>query len=131
MSGRAARIPVVALAVLCVGLALHNLAMAELWDAGVRGGALDLVAAWKEALLAVAIAVAAGIAVLRAPRKDIVALSHKSSCRTGSRSPTQSSSSSTRCCRRTGSVARRRLTRGCSRSGTTCCPSAATRSGGC
>ena len=36
MSGRAARIPVVALAVLCVGLALHNLAMAELWDAGDR-----------------------------------------------------------------------------------------------
>jgi O-Antigen ligase len=49
---------VVALAVLCVGLALHNLAMAELWDAGVRGGALDVVAAWKEVLLAVAIAVA-------------------------------------------------------------------------
>jgi len=28
--------------------------MAELWDAGVRGGALDLAAAWKEALLLVA-----------------------------------------------------------------------------
>jgi hypothetical protein len=51
-------VPVLALAVLCVGLALHNLAMAELWDAGVRGGALDVVAAWKEALLAVALAVA-------------------------------------------------------------------------
>ncbi len=47
-----------ALAVLCVGLALHNLVMAELWDAGVRGGSLDVVAAWKEALLAAAILVA-------------------------------------------------------------------------
>jgi hypothetical protein len=52
------RFPVVALAVLCVGLALHNLVMAELWDAGVRGGALDVVAAWKEALLAAALGVA-------------------------------------------------------------------------
>jgi hypothetical protein len=40
-----------------VGLALHNLVMAELWDAGVRGTALDVVAAWKEVLLAAAIAV--------------------------------------------------------------------------
>jgi hypothetical protein len=43
--------------VLCVGLVLHNLVMAELWDAGVRGTALDVVAAWKEMLLAAAIAV--------------------------------------------------------------------------
>jgi hypothetical protein len=43
--------------VLCVGLALHNLVMAELWDAGVRGTALDVVAAWKEVLLAAAIVV--------------------------------------------------------------------------
>jgi hypothetical protein len=43
--------------VLCVGLVLHNLVMAELWDAGVRGTALDVVAAWKEVLLAAAIAV--------------------------------------------------------------------------
>jgi hypothetical protein len=50
--------PVVALAVLCVGLALHNLVMAELWDAGVRGTELDVVAAWKEALLAAALGVA-------------------------------------------------------------------------
>ena len=42
---------------LCVGLALHNLVMAELWDAGVRGTALDVVAAWKEVLLAAAIVV--------------------------------------------------------------------------
>ena len=52
------RFPVVALGVLCVGLALHNVVMAELWDAGVRGDALDVVAAWKEVLLAAALGVA-------------------------------------------------------------------------
>ena len=36
---------------LVVGLALHNVVMSELWDAGVRGNALDVFAAWKEALL--------------------------------------------------------------------------------
>jgi len=45
------RLAWLALAALVVGLALHNLVMAELWDAGVRGTALDVVAAWKEALL--------------------------------------------------------------------------------
>ncbi len=45
--------PVWALHVLVVGLALHNLVMAELWDAGVHGRALEVVSAWKEALLAV------------------------------------------------------------------------------
>ena len=49
------RLPVLALAVLAVGLALHNLVMAELWEAGVRGTALDAAAAWKEVLLASAI----------------------------------------------------------------------------
>jgi hypothetical protein len=48
----------VALAVFVVGLALHNLVMAELWDIGVRGRALDVVAAWKEVLLALALAAA-------------------------------------------------------------------------
>jgi hypothetical protein len=38
-----------------VGLALHNLVMAELWDAGLRGTALEVVSAWKEALLALAL----------------------------------------------------------------------------
>ena len=41
-----------ALYAFAVGLALHNFVMAELWDAGVRGFALDFVSAWKEALLA-------------------------------------------------------------------------------
>jgi hypothetical protein len=50
--------PRVALLVLVVGLALHNLAMALLWQAGVRDTALDVVAAWKDALLVVAFAVA-------------------------------------------------------------------------
>jgi hypothetical protein len=52
------RVPRIALAVLIVGLAAHNLVMAELWDAGVRGAALDVVAAWKDVLLALALAVA-------------------------------------------------------------------------
>jgi hypothetical protein len=48
-----------ALIVLLVGLALHNAAMAQLWDLGVRGNTLDLVAAWKEVLLFVAFLVLA------------------------------------------------------------------------
>jgi hypothetical protein len=47
------------LAALVVGLALHNAAMAQLWEIGVRGTALDVVAAWKEALLLVALVVVA------------------------------------------------------------------------
>jgi len=46
------RRPVWILHVFVVGLALHNFVMAELWAAGVRGHALDVVSAWKEALLA-------------------------------------------------------------------------------
>ena len=52
------RLPVLVLAVLVVGLAVHNLAMATLWDWGFRGTALDVVSAWKEALLAVGLATA-------------------------------------------------------------------------
>ena len=48
------RLPRLALLVLVVGLALHNLAMALLWQAGVRGSALDVAAAWKEIVLVVA-----------------------------------------------------------------------------
>ena len=52
------RLPRVALLVLVVGLALHNLAMALLWQAGVRDTALDVVAAWKDVLLLVAVVLA-------------------------------------------------------------------------
>jgi hypothetical protein len=48
--------PRLAVGVLVLGLAAHNLVMAELWQAGVRGRALDVVAAWKEALLLLALA---------------------------------------------------------------------------
>lgn len=44
--------PVWALYVFVVGLAVHNLVMAELWQAGLHGWKLDVVSAWKEALLA-------------------------------------------------------------------------------
>jgi hypothetical protein len=47
--------PVWALHVLIVGLALHNVAMALLWRAGVRGTALTVVSAWKDVLLLVAL----------------------------------------------------------------------------
>jgi hypothetical protein len=50
--------PVWALHVLVVGLAAHNLVMAELWDAGVRGTALDVVSAWKDVLVLVALVLA-------------------------------------------------------------------------
>lgn len=44
--------PVWILHLFVVGLAVHNFAMAELYAAGIRGSALELVSAWKEALLA-------------------------------------------------------------------------------
>jgi hypothetical protein len=47
--------PVWALHALIVGLALHNVVMALLWRAGVRGSALTVVAAWKDVLLLVAL----------------------------------------------------------------------------
>jgi hypothetical protein len=50
------RRPVWALHGLIVGLALHNVVMALLWRAGVRGAALTVVAAWKDVLLLVALA---------------------------------------------------------------------------
>ena len=49
------RRPVWALYVLIVGLALHNLLMALLWRAGVRGGVLTVVSAWKDVLLLAAL----------------------------------------------------------------------------
>src|SRR5215203_2452830 len=50
------RLPRWALYAFIVALPLHNLLMAELWDVGVRGAALDVVWAWKEVLLAAALA---------------------------------------------------------------------------
>lgn len=50
------RRPLVALYLFIVGLAAHNIVMALLWGAGVRGGSLELISAWKEILLAVAVA---------------------------------------------------------------------------
>jgi hypothetical protein len=41
--------------VLIVGLALHNFVMAELWAAGLRGRWLEVVSAWKEVLLLLAL----------------------------------------------------------------------------
>src|SRR5688500_1560104 len=53
------RVPRYALYAFIALLPLHNLAMASLWDLGVRGTALDVVSAWKEALLAVALGLVA------------------------------------------------------------------------
>ena len=50
------RRPVVALYAWIVGLAAHNAVMAALYGAGVRGGALTALQAWKEVLLGVALA---------------------------------------------------------------------------
>lgn len=52
------RLPRVALGVFVLGLAVHNLLMAGLWEIGIRGVSLDLVAAWKDLLLAAALIVA-------------------------------------------------------------------------
>ena len=52
------RLPWMVLLALTVGLALHNLAMALLWDAGLRGSALDVAAAWKDVLLLAALTAA-------------------------------------------------------------------------
>lgn len=49
--------PVWILCVFVVGLALHNLVMAQLWHAGLRGAGLELVSAWKELLLALGLAI--------------------------------------------------------------------------
>jgi hypothetical protein len=49
------RRPAVALYAWIVGLAAHNAVMATLYGAGVRGGALTAIQAWKEILLAVAL----------------------------------------------------------------------------
>ncbi len=61
------RRPVFALYAWVVGLAAHNVVMAALYGAGVRGGALTAFQAWKEILLGVALARIA-FEVLRARR---------------------------------------------------------------
>ncbi|MEJ7568142.1 MAG: O-antigen ligase family protein [Gaiellaceae bacterium] len=53
----AERIPRYALYAFIVGLPFHNVVMAELWELGIRGLPLDVVSAWKEVLLAVALGV--------------------------------------------------------------------------
>ncbi|MBA2332226.1 MAG: O-antigen ligase family protein [Actinobacteria bacterium] len=53
----AERFPRYALYAFIVGLPFHNVVMAELFELGVRGLALDVLSAWKEALLALALAV--------------------------------------------------------------------------
>ncbi len=50
------RRPTVALYAFVVGLAAHNAVMASLYAGGVRGSALTAIQAWKEILLAVAVA---------------------------------------------------------------------------
>jgi hypothetical protein len=50
------RRPVVAVYAFVVGLALHNVVMAGLFALGIEGDALTAIAAWKETLLAVALA---------------------------------------------------------------------------
>ncbi len=50
------RRPIVALYLFVVGLAAHNIVMSLLWGGGVRGDSLELISAWKEILLAVAVA---------------------------------------------------------------------------
>jgi O-Antigen ligase len=60
------RRPILALYAWIVGLAVHNAVMAALYGAGVRGSALTAIQAWKEILLAVALArVAVGVARAR------------------------------------------------------------------
>jgi O-Antigen ligase len=61
------RRPVFALYAWIVGLAAHNAVMAALYGAGVRDGALTAIQAWKEILLAVALA-SVGLAALRERR---------------------------------------------------------------
>jgi hypothetical protein len=61
------RRPVVALYAWIVGLAAHNAVMAALYGAGVRGGALTALQAWKEILLGVALS-SVSVEALRARR---------------------------------------------------------------
>jgi hypothetical protein len=55
---RAARLAAFALVALVVGLVVHNAAMAQLWELGIRGRTLDAFAAWKEVVLLVGLLLA-------------------------------------------------------------------------
>src|SRR6266516_961090 len=74
------RRPVFALYAWIVGLAAHNAVMAALYGAGVRGGALTAIQAWKEVLLGVALArvaleaLRAGRLAFRVHPADVVAV---------------------------------------------------------
>jgi O-Antigen ligase len=61
------RRPIVALYAWVVGLAAHNAVMAAIYGAGVRGGALTAIQAWKEIVLGVALS-SVGLEALRARR---------------------------------------------------------------
>jgi O-Antigen ligase len=61
------RRPIVALYVFVLGLPLHNIVMSLLYGGGIRGHALDAIQAWKEIVLAAALASVA-VAALRARR---------------------------------------------------------------
>ena len=61
------RRPIVALYVFVLGLPLHNIVMSLLYGGGVRGHALDAIQAWKEILLAAALA-SVVVAAVRARR---------------------------------------------------------------
>ncbi|HUG65863.1 MAG TPA: O-antigen ligase family protein [Gaiellaceae bacterium] len=63
---------------LAVGLVVHNAAMAQLWDLGLRATSLDVVAAWKEALLLLALLVVAWrVRDIRAVKAaDVLALTY-------------------------------------------------------
>jgi hypothetical protein len=61
------RRPIVALYVFVLGLPLHNIVMSLLYGGGIHGHALDAIQAWKEILLAAALASVA-VAAVRARR---------------------------------------------------------------
>jgi hypothetical protein len=61
------RRPIVALYVFVLGLPLHNIVMSLLYGGGVRGHALDAIQAWKEVVLAAALASVA-VAAIRVRR---------------------------------------------------------------
>ena len=114
------RSPVWILQVFIVGLALHNIAMAELYDAGIRGTALDAVSAWKELLLVLGIALELRQGTLRRrlDRIDLLAAAYAAFVVLYGVIP------------RAGSMAARRTTGRSLPCATTCCRCSLTRSGG-